>query len=71
LLELIKSNLSKDLRRKYKIFKDQKKNMKIVKSRTQNENGSKGTKKNKSKSPVREFDPVSELEGYRMIANYR
>ena len=45
--------------------------MKIVKSRTQNDNGNKGTKKNKSKSPVREFDPVSELEGYRMIANYR
>lgn len=62
LLELIKSNLTKDLRKKYKIFKDQKKQM--IK---------KGTKKpkNKSKSPLREFDPSVELKGYKLIANLR
>lgn len=28
-------------------------------------------KRNNSKSPVREFDPNTELQGYKMIANYR
>lgn len=44
LLELIKSNLSKDLRKKYKIFKEQKKVMKKLTKK----------KRNKSRSPKQE-----------------
>ena len=62
LLELIKANLTKDLRKKYKIFKEQKKQLSKDKIKKP---------KNKSKSPIREFDPTTELKGYKFIANYR
>ncbi|CDW79180.1 UNKNOWN [Stylonychia lemnae] len=75
LLELIKSNLNKDLRRKYKQFKEQRRNMKINRYNPIYDIGQvtnrSERKKIKSRSPIREFDPSVELEGYKMIANFR
>lgn len=66
LLELIKNNLSKDLKKKYKVFKDQKKAM-LKEKLKQNSNG----KKKNSKSPEQKFDTSLELKGYKLLANYR
>jgi len=59
LLELIKTNLSKDLRRKYKIFREQKKKMKKTSSI-----------KKRSKSPFRGGE-LSDLHGYRLAGSVR
>ena len=67
LLELVKANLSKDLRKKYKIFKEQKKQMlKAGKSKEKFKR-----KQINSKSPTMDFDPSAELKGYKFIGNMR